>query len=425
MTPKKPTLASNITWLYGLQGMNYLGAIVLLPYLVRVLGVEQYGLVAFAQSIAQYFIIATDYGFNFSATRRIAQNRDNAEEVARIFWTVNVIKLGLLALGAVCLGLLVVYVPRFQANPGIYFAAYVAVVGNAIFPVWLFQGMERMRSIAVITGLAKLLSVVLVLALVHHRGDALLATLLQSAGFLVAGIIGTIVALRHHISAFHRPRRNEIRTAIVEGRHLFVSTAAISMYSNTNTFLVGLLAGNVQVGYFSLADKFIRAVTGLAGPGIQAAYPHMISLLARSRERAIQFIRTSLLTGAALTGVFGIVILAFAPALAKIAFGHNAPAVVPLIRLLAPFPLLGVLNYILGTLVLIPFGFDKLQSRILLSVGVVNIALASVLIPRQGAFGGAISIIVMEFLQLAVMLVFITRQDIRLFGKLLPVAESV
>ena len=85
---KDRRLAKNILWLYALQGVNYLVPILLLPYLVRVLGVGQYGLVAFSQAIAQYFIIATDYGFNFSATKQIALHRDDPAEVSRFsLWT--------------------------------------------------------------------------------------------------------------------------------------------------------------------------------------------------------------------------------------------------------------------------------------------------------------------------------------------------
>src|SRR5665213_357953 len=142
---KKSQLTSNILWLYGLQGLNYLIPAALLPYLVRVLGIEQYGLIAFAQAIAQYFILATDYGFNYSASRTIAQNHGDNEIVSRVFWTTITIKLLLLALGAALLGAVVIVFPRLHENSGIYFAAYVAVIGNAIFPLWLFQGIERMR----------------------------------------------------------------------------------------------------------------------------------------------------------------------------------------------------------------------------------------------------------------------------------------
>jgi PST family polysaccharide transporter len=155
-------------WLYVLQGLNYLVPLAVLPYLIRVLGIERYGLIAFAQAFAQYFVILTDYGFNLSATKRIALIRDDNAEVSSVFWSVLLIKVGLMVLGMIVSAVIVFSVPRFRPDAALYAIAYVAVVGNVLFPVWLFQGMEQMRYISVVTGGAKVLSAILLFALVHR-----------------------------------------------------------------------------------------------------------------------------------------------------------------------------------------------------------------------------------------------------------------
>ena len=389
----------------------------MLPYLVRVLGVEQYGLIAFAQAIAQYFVTATDYGFNFSATRAIAQHREDKKEVSRVFWTVLTIKGFLTLLGAVVLGAAVVYIPRLHSSASVYFAAYVGVIGNALFPQWLFQGMERMRSISIITGLAKLASALLVVLFVRGPGDTFLAALLLSVGFLIAGIVGVVVALRNHVSHFVVPSRGDIHGSLSEGRHLFLTTAAVSLYSNTNTFIVGILAGNEQAGYFSLADKIIRAATGLIAPMIQASYPHTIRLMSQSRDAALGFIRKTIERSAGVGLLVGLCIVVSAKPLAHIAFRQNAFAVVALVRWLSLFPVLAAINYILGVLALIPFGFDKSQSRLLLAVGMVNVGIGFIFIPRYGALGGVIAMNVIEVLQIIGSIVILVRGGVGIFSR--------
>ncbi|RLQ04222.1 hypothetical protein D9547_15735 [Geobacillus stearothermophilus] len=85
-----------------------------LPYLVRVLGPDNYGLVAFAQSFIQFFIILVDYGFNLSATNQIAIYRDNKKRVQSIFSTVMTIKLFFMIISFFILCLLILLFPKFQ-----------------------------------------------------------------------------------------------------------------------------------------------------------------------------------------------------------------------------------------------------------------------------------------------------------------------
>jgi PST family polysaccharide transporter len=421
-------LATNILWLYGLQGLNYLVPMVMLPYLVRVLGVGQYGLISFAQSIAQYFIIATDYGFNLSAARAITQNREDQIEVARVFWTTLTIKSSLLLIGAIIFGIVIEMSSNLRAHASIYCAVYLAVVGNAIFPIWLFQGLEQMRPISIITGITKVVAAVLILVLVRNRQDTLLATILLSSGFLLAGVVGLTVSLRTHVRQFYIPTVGDIIAALRDGRHVFLTTAAVSLYSNTNTFLVGLIGGTEQAGYFSLADKLIRAVSGLVYPVIQASYPHVIQLILQSKEQATMFLRKILQRGIAFGIVMGLSVLLTARPLAHVVFNQDLPPVIALLRVLSCFPLLCCLNFIFGTLILIPFGFDRIQSRFLISVGIMNVIVGCALIPHFGALGGVMAMCLIEMLQTVGSVLISYRGGVRIFhsiGKLHRFEEQI
>ncbi len=405
-------LLDNIVSLYLLQGLNYIIPMAVLPYLVRVLGMEVYGLVAFSQAFAQYFTILSDYGFNLSATRYVAQNRANLAQVRSMFWQVLILKSALMLVGLALLFAIVFTIPRFRHDGAYFLFAFLTVVGNVLFPQWYFQGVEKMRYISAFTGVAKLISAGLLFVFVHGPGDGLLAVVIQSCGALLAGLMGISMALRHIGLRFEVPDWASLRETLCEGWHLFISTAAVSLYTNTNMVLVGLLAGNVEAGYFSAAEKLIRAMTGLIGPITQAVFPHINSLAIRSRDAALNLISKTLRWMGGITFLSSVAMFALARPIAKLCFGATAAGSVPVMRWIALLPFLIAISNVLGIQTMLTFGLDRQFSRILLASGVLNIVLGIPLIHLFGAQGAGASVLITEACVAVTMMILLPLHDI-------------
>jgi len=112
----KHPLVGNFFSLAVLQAVNYALPLLTVPYLFRVLNVEKYGLVNFASAFIQYFIVFTDFGYNLSATKLIAENRDDALKLSQVFNRVMFSKLLLLLMGFVIVTVTVFCFNKFSSD---------------------------------------------------------------------------------------------------------------------------------------------------------------------------------------------------------------------------------------------------------------------------------------------------------------------
>ncbi len=275
----KKRLLSNIFYLFLLQGANYILPLITLPYLVRVLGPEKFGLIMFAQAFIQYFVILTDYGFNLSATKEVSIYRDDKKKLSEIFSAVMFIKLGLFFLSFFLLTLIVVSFDKFRQDWIIYYLTFGVVLGQVLFPVWFFQGLEKMKYITVLNITAKLIFTISIFIFVNQASDYIYVPLINSLGFIIAGTLAQILILKKFGIFFRKLSFDYLFYHLKEGWHIFLSTISYNLYANSPNVFIGLILGNIWVAYFSVVEKIILIFRQIILVIFQVFYPYLAKLV--------------------------------------------------------------------------------------------------------------------------------------------------
>ncbi len=407
------------------QFANYLAPVITLPYLFRVLGLEKYGLTELARAISVYFLMLTDYGFSLSATQEISVHRDDPGKVSEVFSAVLLLKFLLLVLSFALLSLLVLAVPRLRADWPVYFLSFGNVIGMWLFPIWLFQGLERMKYIPMLSVTAKTLYVIAIIGLIRGPADYLYAPLLQSASAILIGLAGLILALWKFRVRFRIMPTAVLKREFVNGWHLFLSKTAITFYTASNVVILGLFTDNTFVAYYAAGDKIIRALTdGLHIPLSQAIFPHIGRLASQSKQAALQFVaRVAKLLSLATLTVSAVTFLA-APSIARVVLGKTADGSVPVIRILSLLPFIVGLSNIFGTQIMVNFGLKKLLARILGAAGLLNIVLALLLVLALKHVGIALASLTTEIFVTSAMFLAVRKHGLIVFGRSDPTVDN-
>lgn len=303
---KNKRLLQNTIMLYILTFSNYLFNFITVPYQTRVLGPVYYGKLNFAAAFAAYFQVLIDFGFILSGTEEVARNRDNKQELSRIFTSIMYAKLLLSLLSLIIMVPIIALVLQVKDNTNIvilYFAAYCVM---ALFPDYLYRGLEDMKTITVRSVLIKMFFTVLVFFVVKTPEDYYYIPLLSFAGNAVAVVI-TLFHIKKTFDVFFiRIKIKDIIYQLKSSSFFFYSRIASTIYGATNTFIIGLVYGTVApvVGLFSSANKLISIGKQSMTPVVDSLYPYMVSSKDFKMIKKILYIFMPLITvGCIITGV--------------------------------------------------------------------------------------------------------------------------
>jgi PST family polysaccharide transporter len=239
--------------------------------------------------------------------------------------------------------------------------------------------------------------------LVRAPGDIVRAIEISAAPSMLAGAACLAILAQRGAVKWIRPTLTDLGSTLRGGWHLFLSTAAISLYSTTNVVLLGFVAGDAAVGYFSGAEKLTRAATGLMSPVSQSFYPRISRLMVESPARAFELIRRLLRIQGLLGALISLLLAGAAPLLVRLLYGPAFSATVEAVRLLSPLPLLITLSNVLGVQTMLPLRMQRTVSTILILTGGVNVVMLYVLARLFSTAGACVSVVVAEGMVAALM----------------------
>lgn len=281
----KRVLANTIS-LSILQGSNYLLPLILLPILIQRLGIENFGLISLAIATIAFFRAIVSYGFDLSGTKQVSLTRNNTKRLSKVFFSIMFVKFILTIITLLILILMINTIELFKNNAELFYLTYLIVISDALFPLWFFQGIEKMKFITYLRILHKLILLVCILLYIDNSTKYLLVPIFDFSSALLSSILSLIIIYRTKKIRIYYPSYIDIKYQLFRGFHIFLSKFSIQFYTNINILFLGFYSNNEIVGEYSIAHKIYGALRGISEPVSQALFPYLSNTF---RENKIQY----------------------------------------------------------------------------------------------------------------------------------------
>ena len=397
VTPEESkTVLSNFAFLSVIQAINYLLPVVILPYLFRVIGPGKFGLIAFAQAFVQYFMILTDYGFNITATREISLSGQDPREVSRIFSAVMTVKLILTFVCFLLLCVIVYFIPRFRNDWPVYLLSFGAVIGNTLFPVWFFQGIEKMKHISYLNIIGGIFMVTSIFVLVRRAEDYMWVPFITSCSFLITGIAAQYVVFKKFRLSFKMPGYKGVQRQLKKGWDIFISNVAINAYTVTRIFVVGLLTNTTVTGFYAIAERIANAVQTFPLLSLsQAIFPRLSKIYGRNNALAFALMRQIQQITVYIGSICLVLIFFASPWIVKVVCGADYPETVMTLRLLLAAVFIVSANAFRVQFLLV-CGRTRIYSGIHIIMSMIGLPLIFLMVISYGYLGAAVASVIIE-----------------------------
>lgn len=382
-------LIKNFFSLSVLKLVNAVLPFVTLPYLIKVLGLQQYGAIVLALSLIAYFQSITDYGFNLSATREIARHKTSRKQLSFIYSKTQTSKLYLLLFSLIILVPVVIIVPQFREDLSVYLLMCLMLIGQTMFPEWFFRGVEQMGYITILDLLVKGSFTVGVFVLINSPEDYWLYPLLFGLGYIFIAILSHFLILKKFKLSVQLVKRSYVIKNLKLSFPLFINQFLPNLFNNTTNFLVGMILGKTAAGLFGATRQVVQLLTVFNSVVSGVVFPYLI----RNKDKFIIFSKLYFTVIVALSILIAIL---HQHIFNIIGISYDSDTQVFYVLLLG---FLSIVMYsIYSTNYLISRGYDRIVMKLSLVTSILGFALAFPLIEFFGILGGALNIFICQFI---------------------------
>lgn len=392
-------IINNLTSLTILQIANFIFPLITLPYLSRVLGVEKFGIIAYASAIIAYFLTFTEYGFDYTSVREIAKNKSNPVTISSIYYNTLYSRIVLTVVSFIILLLILLIFPSFYEYKTIIIYSFLIIPGNILTSYWFFQGMEDMKFITIMTFISKLIFTLFVFIIIKKESDYIYQPLIISISNFIVGLFSVYLINKKYNIKIITPKISPIKKELVNGFNMFVTNFIPTIYTQLNSiFLKGTPNGEIALGIYSCGNTFSSISYRILMVFSKTFYP----LLARRMDKHKLYVYLSF----GISLIISLILYIFSDNIIGFFYDSEFSESARVLKILSFTPIAMFLMNSYGINYIVLKSKERILSRIVIITSILGIILTLILINKYSYIGVAISSTLTQFLRGTIVFIY-------------------
>lgn len=366
-------ILKNLSFLTILRGFNIGIKFFLVAYLVRVLGEINYGIYTWTDSVIQYFLVFINFGFNVYAAKYIVDNKESKSKLNKIISSIFIIKM-MLFFASFFILFLLSHLNVFLPFREYLFLLLLIGIGDVFFPIWYFQGIEKLNIATYITVFSRLLLVLGTFFLVTSTNDLNVYILVMVSSNVIMGLLGYATLVRHYNFSFIWVGFNMIKRFFREAHMFFLGGFLSLTFNFLSIFLIGIYYTMDYVTGFDVALKIVLVCIVPFDMLQQAVFP----TISRNKNKKVlkKLIIISIFVGL----IFTLVLNVFSHELLTLFGGDGMDSYNDVLKTLSPIPPIVALSFMLGTCTLVAFNYNREFNQSLIIASLIYILIIIILL---------------------------------------------
>jgi O-antigen/teichoic acid export membrane protein len=383
---------------------QYIIPLIIFPYISRVFGVEKIGLLNYADSIVNYFILFSTMGLTLTGIREVAKNKNNRAKLNKVFSELLLLHI-ISTIVMLCAYVGFIYfVDKFTAHKDLYLVGASKLVFNVFLLEWFFRGTENHKFIALRSVFIKILYVVLIFIFIKTKEDYVFYFVLTCGAVVVNGLINWWYSKRHvTITFFNLNIRKHLKSFFNIGFYLMLT----SMYTTFNVIYLGTVSNSVSVGNYTTSLKLYTIILGIFSALSTVLVPRLSSLLVDGDQISFNStIQKSISFVTIITFPIIMYSIALAPQIISLTAGSGFEGVILCFRIIMPLIFIVGIAQVLSHQILLSLKIDRMVLIASVFGAIIGFSLNLLLVPIYSEIGTSVVVVISEVSVTAILYYF-------------------